>query len=343
MDAPGSRTFDFLSLPKIELHAHLSGSISRQCLHEVWRTKVEKGETSLQDPLIEMPLGKYDYDLETFFPLFSRYIYALCNDLTSLIYTTNSVLEDFAADGVVYLELRTTPRAIPSAGITKEVYLQTILSCIRDFNNSNSSMKTYLILSIDRRNDPETAMGVVDLAEKYRNQGVVGIDLCGDPTVGDISIFGPAFKKARGLGLKITIHFGEVPQPPTPTELRTLLSYEPDRIGHVINVPEDLRPEIESKKIGLELCLSCNVHAKMITGTYGDHHFGWWRGKGCPIILCTDDVGVFGSNLSNEYALIAEHFKLDKQAICDLARSGIESIFGTEEDKQRLRDTMWKE
>lgn len=199
-------------------------------------------------------------------------------------------MKDFAADGVVYLELRTTPRAILSAGITKDVYVQSILNCITDFNDSNSSMKTYLILSIDRRNDPETAMTVVDLAEKYRGQGVVGIDLCGDPSVGDISIFGPAFKKARELGLKITIHFGEVPQTPTPTELKTLLLYEPDRIGHVINVPDDLRLEIESRKLGLELCLSCNVHAKMITGTYGDHHFGWWRGKGCPIILCVCDL-----------------------------------------------------
>ncbi len=59
----------------------------------------------------------------------------------------------------------------------------------------------------------------------------------------------------------------------------------PQRIGHVINVPDDVKEEIVKRKLGLELCLSCNVHAKMITGTYGDHHFGWWRGKGCPIAL----------------------------------------------------------
>lgn len=48
---------DFRALPKIELHAHLSGSISRQCLHEVWVLKKEKGETELEDPLVEMPEG----------------------------------------------------------------------------------------------------------------------------------------------------------------------------------------------------------------------------------------------------------------------------------------------
>jgi adenosine deaminase len=82
-----SQAMDFKALPKIEvssrspnlknrpvanigfsrrkLHAHLSGSISRQCLHEVWLKKKEAGETDLTDPLIEMPLGKHDYDLKT--------------------------------------------------------------------------------------------------------------------------------------------------------------------------------------------------------------------------------------------------------------------------------------
>jgi adenosine deaminase len=201
-----------------------------------------------------------------------------------LIYTTNSVLADFQADGVVYLELRTTPRAIPSVNISKETYVQTILSCISNFNKSGT-MKTNLILSIDRRNDLPTALSVVDLALKYRSQGVVGIDLCGDPAVGDVSIFQSAFEKAKSEGLKVTIHFAEAPQSSTPKELWKLLEYDPDRIGHVINVPDDVKEVIVKRKLGLELCLSCNVHAKMITGTFGDHHFGWWRETGCPIAL----------------------------------------------------------
>jgi adenosine deaminase len=56
----------------------------------------------------------------------------------------------------------------------------------------------------------------------------------------------------------------------------------------------------------------------------------------------TDDAGVFGSTLSNEYALIAEHFKLDRKQICDLARGAIDTIFGSEDDKKRLREIMWK-
>lgn len=235
------------------------------------------------------PLLKVQISHSTsFFPLFSKYIYELCNDTSSLIHTTNSVLSSFSSDGVTYLELRTTPRAIPSANVTKDDYIRTILSCINTHpstSSPNPKMKTNLILSIDRRNDLPTALEVVALALKFRSAGVVGIDLCGDPAVGDVSIFAPAFVLARSSNLPITIHFAESPASSTPAELWKLLEYGPKRIGHVINVPDDVKEEIVRRGLGLELCLSCNVHAKMITGTYGDHHFGWWWGKGCPIAL----------------------------------------------------------
>jgi adenosine deaminase len=56
----------------------------------------------------------------------------------------------------------------------------------------------------------------------------------------------------------------------------------------------------------------------------------------------TDDVGVFGSTLSNEYSLIAEHFGLNREEICKLAWGAIDTIFGSEDEKKRLRDLMWK-
>ena len=146
-------------------------------------------------------------------------------------------------------------------------------------------MTTKLILSIDRSNSAHEAMDVVNIALKYRSQDVVAVDLCGNPAEGDVSIFREAFERARDQGLRITLHFAEAPQSSTDTELRTLLSYEPDRIGHVINVPDEIREIIIAGKIGLELCLSCNVHAKMITGSFEDHHFGYWREKGGHIIL----------------------------------------------------------
>lgn len=83
----------------------------------------------------------------------------------------------------------------------------------------------------------------------------------------------------------MTLHFAEAEISASDSELETLLSWKPDRLGHVIHVKEEYCKVIEREKIGVELCLSCNVHARMITGTYSDHHFGMWRLTNVPVAL----------------------------------------------------------
>lgn len=51
----------------------------------------------------------------------------------------------------------------------------------------------------------------------------------------------------------------------------------------------------------------------------------------------TDDVGVFGSKLSNEYLLIAQAFNLSRDNMIDLCDQAVEAIFGDEHQKQRVR------
>ncbi|KAI1739833.1 Metallo-dependent hydrolase [Xylaria scruposa] len=335
------QVLDFKSMPKIELHAHLSGSISRQCLHEIWIEKKAANKTDLEDPLVVMPLGKHDYDLDTFFPLFSSYIYRLVDDADSLHYSTVSVIEDFAKDGVVYLELRTTPRALGS--LDRIAYVNHVLAAIDAAQQKFKSIQVRLILSIDRRNTLAEANEVVALALRFRDRGVVGLDLCGDPTKGDVSLFTPVFEAAREAGIKITVHFAEAECSASEAELETIMGWMPDRLGHVIHVPESVKKQIAARPgIGLELCLSCNVQAKMISGSFDAHHFGdWWRVDGPVVVPCTDDVGVFGSPVSNEWALIQEHFHLAREDILGLARKGVDVIFGGEEEKARLREIMW--
>lgn len=271
-------------------------------------------------------------------------------------HSTKAVLHDFESDGVVYLELRTTPRAMPQAGVSKEDYVSTVLGILDAHNNdAGSTLRSFLILSIDRRNTPAEADEVVDLAIKYQAAGVVGVDLCGDPAKGDVRIFATAFARAKAAGLKLTLHFAETEASASDVELQTLLSWKPDRLGHVIHVKEEYRRAIEAENIGVELCLSCNVHAKMITGTYSDHHFGMWRKTSVPIALSvceqhwlhcdthangsqTDDVGVFCSPLSEEYFLAAQHFGLDRSAIKGLSEGAVESIFSGPDQRARLRE-----
>lgn len=346
MDLPPDLAFT-KALPKTELHAHLTGSISKATLHKIWQSKDSLDSTlALEDPLTALPPATANaINLTTFFPLFDTYIYTLISDLPSIILATTSVLEDFLADGIVYLELRTTPRAIPAAGVSKEDYVTTVLGAITSFNAAHADkMTTKLILSIDRKNSLAEAQDVLALALRNRDRGIVGLDLCGNPTRVPISHFGPVFAEARERGLGTTVHFAEVAGVAR-EELDLMLDWQPQRLGHVIHVPAELRRRIREKRIGLELCLSCNVLAGMlpVSGAGGpgagfaEHHFGeWWKGGGCAIALGTDDVGVFGSALSQEYLLAAEHFGLGRRELVRLGRSAVECIFGGEEEKKRL-------
>ncbi|KAG9191394.1 adenosine deaminase [Alternaria panax] len=305
--------------PATQLHAHLTGSISRECLHDIWETKKARDSAlDLDDPLVAIPTGKVDYDIKT--------------------RSTKAVLQDFQDDGLVYVELRTTPRAIPVENVTKDDYVKTVLEILKAHNDdAHNTMRAFLILSIDRRNTIAEAEEVIDLAIKYQSAGVVGVDLCGDPAKGNVRIFGDSFARAKAAGLKITLHFAESEPSSSELELQTLLSWQPDRLGHVIHVKEEFRKTIEQHEIGVELCLSCNVHAKMITGTYSDHHFGIWRHSSVPVALSTDDVGVFCSPLSEEYLLAAQHFNLNRNDIRSLCERAIDSIFTGPDEHERLK------
>lgn len=160
-------------------------------------------------------------------------------------------MRDFAADGVVYLELRTTPRAMPAAGLDKAGYVDAVLRAMKEEEEaaavveSGGRIRTRLILSVDRRNTAEEAREVVALARRFRDRGVVGVDLCGDPTKGDVALFTPAFESARlEEGLKITVHFAEMSCSAGQKELNTILGWNPDRLGHVIHVSDDFKRQV---------------------------------------------------------------------------------------------------
>jgi adenosine deaminase len=347
------------ALPKVELHAHLSGSISRATLHTIWqqkKTDPKDGDITLPDPAIALkPAGTFPTIL-SFFQIFNDYIYNLVNDRESIAHATRSLVEDFQRDGVRYLELRTTPRNIPNAGISRQEYVQIVLEALTQHHKTQLASSTkdadlievHLILSIDRTMSAAEADEIVSIAASHLQPPptlsttplppprVLAIDLCGNPTKGDVSLFTPSFLRAQTLGLATTVHFAEVPSSSTETELTTLLSWSPSRLGHAINIPESHKVIIKERKLGLELCLSCNVLAEMTQGGFEGHHFGEWVATECAVALSTDDVGVFESALSNEYLLAARAFGLERGQVVELARRGARAGFAGRERMERL-------
>lgn len=342
-------------LPKVELHAHLSGSVSKQTLHKIWQRKRHHGACEdLEDPLIALQSMPNIY---TFFGIFNSYIYKLLDDVVSIREAVLAVVDDFEQDGVVYLELRTTPRSIIAGNIDRRTYVRTVLAALEERVNlsaTDSSIEVHLILSVDRTMTVAEAEEVLDLAiafgpgsqhhiARQQRQGqssplVLGLDLCGNPMKGDVSTFSEIFIRAKDAGLRTTVHCAEVERSSTDAELYAILSWKPHRLGHVINVSSKVKEKIKDQGPALELCLSCNMITGMVKGTYAEHHLGQWLKEKNYLALSTDDVGVFESPLSNEYLLAAEHFKLARKDLIDLSRRANQAAFAGHARTDRYLD-----
>ncbi|KAJ2956018.1 hypothetical protein NQZ79_g8073 [Umbelopsis isabellina] len=320
-----------VELPKIELHAHINGSISHETIAKL-RERKRESKPHLAD--YKIPENSLD-DIADFFPLF-KLIYQLTDDIEAIRLITKDVIDEFAHDGIKYLELRSTPRKYDDTDLqTKEDYVRAVLSVI---NEPRDDIIVKLILSVDRRNTLDEAMEAVDLAIKYQNQGVVAVDLCGDVHAGSFDMLKPAFLKAQQHGLKVTLHFCEVPE--NLPEAPSLLEISPNRLGHATLLDEACRKHIYDHRIPIEICMTSNVLSKTVP-TYEEHHLKELLANGQPFCICTDDKGVFRADLSDEYIQAAKAFSMTNTQLYKASFQSIDAIFADDSVKDHLR-TQWQ-
>ncbi|XP_020594005.1 adenosine deaminase-like protein [Phalaenopsis equestris] len=346
------------AIPKIELHAHLNGCIRDSTLLELAKLLGEKGVINFGD--VEHIIRKCGRSLTECFQLFDLF-HILTTDHETISRITKEVIEDFAAEEVVYLELRTTPKSNEAKGMTKRSYMKAVVNGLRsvetvdvsfiNFNgktenfcesmqkSSKTCMETKkiyvrLLLSIDRRETMAAAMETVSLALEMREFGVVGIDLSGNPVVGEWTTFLPALKYAKEQGLPVTLHCGEVSNK---MEIQAMLNFSPNRIGHACFLDEDDWHKARFLRIPVEICLTSNLRTERFS-SIDLHHFANLYNSNHPLVLCTDDTGLFSTSLSNEYYLAAETFGLDKKDIFKLGANAIEYVFADNEVKKAIRE-----
>lgn len=315
-------------LPKVELHAHLHGSLRRRT---VARWAAAEGQDASH---AEIKVGDRR-SLSAMFAVFDVLHHAVGGAMAEAVRDgAREVLEDMARQGVVYAELRTTPRILP--GCSDEwTYLSTVARGLRDFLRIQSTwpvklparrLTPRLILSINRAYGPEAAERVVDLLLQARalppshpcTGFIIGLDVSGDPTKGSFKSFLPALRRAREAGIKITLHMAEVDGELGRRDTDDMLAFAPERVGHAIFLSEQQWITLCQKQIFSELCLTSNVFTQSVQ-SYHTHHAGaflgleLWRGEASslappPSAIATDDTTVFGSDLTSEYVHLLTAF-----------------------------------
>jgi adenosine deaminase len=315
----------FRNIPKAELHLHLGGSYPLEYLISIATSDQQRELHSRLDALS----NRVDYHES--FKVFDT-IGQIVNTENKVERGAEALCQWLEQDNVVYAEIRTGLRDL---GHGHEEYLKAVLRGLE--KGASDHLKVRLLLSLRRSSSLELAKNTIDLALKYRSHGIVGIDVSGDSTIGEIEVIMPEIRRAREQGLFLTLHIGESPKEKKQREL--LETLQPHRIGHGVFLESDALQWILDNRIPMEVCLTSSVLVQM-TKEYALHPGLNYYSQGHPIAICTDDPLIFRIDLSTEFARLFQTPGMSFEKIDQLARASLDQAFLTDKEKDDLRKNI---
>ena len=324
----------FQSLPKIELHRHLEGSVRMSTLVDVGRAyhlDLPGGEDlhrsvqiSSEDPLTSQNfLSKFDV---------LRKFYRSPEVIERI---SEEAVADAAADNVRHLELRFTPVALGKAqGFPLGEVMDWVIEGVKKAQAKNA-ISICLIASINRHESVEIAAQVAALAAERRDSGIAGLDLAGDEARFPAAPFQPLLREARQSGLHLTIHAGE--WGPAENVIQAISDLDAERIGHGVRVMDDPQAVTLAREMGtpFEVCLTSNYQSGVVNSI--EHHpIGAMIQAGLNTTINTDDPTISQISLSSEYALFCNNNKQTLQNLRDQVATAAKAAFLPKEEREKL-------
>jgi len=323
-------------MPKIELHKHLEGSIRLSTLREITHQLNKDKPLNREQFVITQQSTVYSEWLDIFWAHQS-----VLHSIEVLERVTFEVIEDSVQDNIRILELRYSPDfiSINHPWFTYHDIHQAVLKGISRATQLYTNIAVGLIGIIDRNlpfHQAEIQMNFF-IANK---DTFVGVDLANDETKYPPDPFIPLFQKAKDHGLKVTIHSGESPVPTSVENVRTSISkLGATRIGHgvLIYTNEEIMKYVKESKVVLELCPTINWLVGLFP-TFKDHPIKRLKDYGIMVTVSTDDPGLIGITLNEEYYKLVENGILTLEELEECNRVAYNSSFLPEEVKSKF----WK-
>jgi aminodeoxyfutalosine deaminase len=320
-------------MPKIDLHLHLEGAISPQCLLTLAQRHGYQDQVSTLEAA--EALLKFSTPQEFFqqFLTVSSYI----TSTGDLRLAVDDVLEHLTRDGVIYAEITIAPRKFLRKGMTYPAMVAELEEAVRQ-SRARGGPEVRFIVDIVRDLGPDRGLETVETAGQYPSSCVVGIGLGG--TEGyppELSI--RPFERAKELGFHLTVHAGEGAGPPSIWGAIQRLGAE--RIDHGTRAREDPRllEWLALNHVPLNMCPTSNIRLGVVPGL-GNHPVLDYYRLGIPVTVGTDDPSFFGVSLSREIQALANTFQMDERTIVDLQRNAVSASFLSPEEKQILWGRM---
>ncbi|MFB6812109.1 adenosine deaminase [Streptomyces sp. NPDC056387] len=307
--------------PKVLLHDHLDGGLRPGTIIELAR---EVGYENLPETdadklgiwfLEAADSGSLPRYLETF-----AHTCAVMQTKAALFRVAAECAEDLAEDGVVYAEIRYAPEQHLEAGLTLEEVVEAVNEGFREGERraraNGHRIRVGALLTAMRH--AARALEIAELANRYRDNGVVGFDIAGAEDGFPPTRHLDAFEYLKRENNHFTIHAGEAFG--LPSIWQALQWCGADRLGHGVKIIDDievaadgsvklgrLASYVRDKRIPLEMCPTSNLQTAA-AASYAEHPIGLLRKLHFRLTVNTDNRLMSGTSMSREFEHLVDAF-----------------------------------
>jgi adenosine deaminase len=238
----------------------------------------------------------------------------------ALVRVAAECARDLAADGVVYAEVRYAPEQHLENGLSLEDVVEAVNEGFRqgerDAAADGDRIRVGALLTAMRH--AARSLEIAELANRYRDCGVVGFDIAGAEAGFPPTRHLDAFEYLKRENNHFTIHAGEGFG--LPSIWQALQWCGADRLGHGVRLIDDihvagdgsvklgrLASYVRDKRIPLELCPTSNLQTGAAP-SYREHPIGLLRRLHFRVTVNTDNRLMSDTDMSREFGHLVDAF-----------------------------------
>ena len=335
--------------PKALLHDHLDGGLRPATIVDLAR---EYGYRELPTEDVDaltawFRRGADRKSLELYLETFQHTIGVL-QDRDAITRVSAECVEDLAADGIVYAEVRYAPELSVEKGLTLDEVVEASLEGFRiGMARAEAAGRPIVVRAlITAMRQAARSMEIAELAVRWRDAGVVGFDIAGPEAGYRPTRHLDAFEHVRRENFHITIHAGESFGLPSIWEALQLCGAE--RLGHGVRMVDDITVHDDGtvsmgrlaafardRRVPLEMCPTSNVHTGA-AASIEEHPFDLLRRLRFRVTVNTDNRLMSGVSLSSEFQALDAAFGIGLGEMEWLTINALKSAFVAFDERLRL-------
>lgn len=321
-------TLDFQTLPKIELHLHIEGTLEPEMMFAL----SQKNNIPIPYKSIEEVREAYDFhNLQSFLDLYYAGASVLV-DREDFFALTWAYFLKCKEDNVIHTEIFFDPQTHTARGVSLQDVIGGITLAMRKAKEE-LGISSYLIACILRHLSEEEGIETLRSLLPFRDE-IIAIGLDSSEVGNPPSKFKRLFELAQKEGFLLVAHAGEEGDS---RYIWEALELGVSRIDHGVRCSEDeeLVQYLKDKQIPLTICPLSNLKLKVFQDVK-EHNIVELLRRGVCVGINSDDPSYFGGYMNANFKLLAENFDLSEKEMIDFSLNALKASFLPQNEKEKL-------